>query len=291
VSEIRQNAELAHLVAPSIAALLWGVAHSVSSQVGFSPESLDIASWWYRRRMAADLGMFVSRLAQGVAPWTIVDVSCGKGLVVGALTDDCLRVVGLDVPLPASDQLNVPGRFWQTPFWHSVSCFQPSIPGRRKNSNCGARFSYYETLRFPFPSCSIDGIIAYAVYEHIEPIDRGMWLSEVARCLKPGGVMLIACCPRPEAITERIARVLGLPCHDYLISAEQLVSDVRSVNMYVEDQWLSHHLPCFLPGVSPKLASSYLAAQSAFASELDDAVGRWTGSRWAHHSNLIARKP
>jgi len=291
VSETCQDATLLDLGALSIAALLWDVAHFTSRQVGFSPESLDIASWWYRRRMAVDLGRFVTRLPHGVAPWTIVDVSCGKGLVVGALSDDCLRVVGLDVSLPASDQLNVPGRFWQTPFWHAVSCFQPSILGRRKNSNRGARFSYYETLRFPFPSCSIDGIIAYAVYEHIEPIDRGMWLSEVARCLKPGGVMLIACCPRPEAITERIARVLGLPCHDYLISAEQLVSDVRSVNMYVEDQWLSHHLPCFLPGVSPKLASSYLAAQSAFASELDDAVGRWTGSRWAHHSNLIARKP
>lgn len=291
MSEIRQNAELAHLVAPSIAALLWGVAHSVSSQVGFSPESLDIASWWHRRRVAADLERFVTRLPSSSTPWTVVDLSCGKGLVVGALADDCLRVVGLDVPLPASDQLNVPGRFWQTPFWHSVSCFQPSILGRRKNSNRGARFSYYETLRFPFPSGSIDGIIAYAVYEHIEPNDRGMWLSEVARCLKPGGVLLIACCPRPEAITERIARALGLPCHDYLISAEQLVSDVRSVTMHVEEQWLSHHLPCFLPGVSSAVTRAFFDAQAGFASELDDAVGCWTGSRWAHHSNLIARKP
>lgn len=292
MSDAREDATLAHLVSPSIAGLLWDAAHSISRQVGFSPECLDIASWWYRHRMGADLERFVTRLGRAGSPWTVVDVSCGKGLVVGALTDDRLRVVGLDVSLPASDQLNMPGRFWQTPFWHAVSRFQPSVPGLRStSSNLGARFSYYETLRFPFPSCSIDGVIAYAIYKHIKHIDRGLWLSEVARCLKPGGVLLIACCPRPEAITERIARVLGLPCHDYLISTVQLVSDVCSVNMRVEEQWLSHHLPCFLPGVPPAVANTYLAAQAGFASELDNAVGRWTGSRWAHHSNLIARKP
>ena len=155
----------------------------------------------------------------------------------------------------------------------------------------GAPFAYYGTTAIPFLSESFDGIVAYAVYEHIEPANRHAWLREVARCLRPGGVVLIACCPRPESVTERLARGLGLPCHEYLIGTRDLLDDVESADLRVEDWWLSHHLPCFLPGAPLWLAQAYLAAQTGFASGLDDAVGRWTGSRWAHHTNLIARKP
>ncbi len=275
-----------------IADELWAVAQTIGRQLGISPDRFDLSSGWYRPRVGADLGAFVRNLEPAVSPWTVVDLSCGKGLVAGALHSDRMRVVGLDVPLPGSDQLNMPGEFWQTPFWHAVSGLLPSVPevGASKSSP-GSRFAYYHTTLLPFPTASLDGIIAYAVYEHIEPVDRHAWLREVARCLRPGGVLLIACCPRPESPTERLARILGIPCHEFLISSSDLLENVGSADLVVEHWWLSHHLPCFLPGAPPWLARAYSAAQLGFASGLDDAVGRWTGSRWAHHTNLIARKP
>jgi SAM-dependent methyltransferase len=242
--------------------------------------------------MAASLARFVDSLAQSASPWTVLDLSCGKGLVVGALNEERMRVVGIDVPLSASDQLRVQGSYWQTPFWHAVSNLQSlRSAARAAGSHRRCRFAYYSTTAIPFPTESLDGIVAHAVYEHIEPANRSAWLREAARCLRPGGVLLIACCPRPEAVTERLARRLGIPCHEYLIDSNVLLVNVESADLRVEQWWLNLHLPCFLPGVPPLLAGAYFFAQKGFASGLDDAVGRWTGSRWAHHTNLIARKP
>jgi hypothetical protein len=133
-------------------------------------------------------------------------------------------------------------------------------------------------------------ILSIGIFAFSEPLERSAWRSQVARRLKSGGVLLIACCPRPDAVTDRLARRLGVPCHEHLISTDQQLRDVHSADLAVEKWWLSHHLPNFLSGVPLPVAQAYLAAQAGFASWLDDAAGRWTGSRWAHHSNLIARK-
>jgi SAM-dependent methyltransferase len=284
------------VVAPMGASLiaddLWASAHSIGRQLGIAPDRFDLVSWWYRHQMAVSLARLVDGLAPSASPRTVLDLSCGKGLVVGALNNDHVRVVGIDVPFPESDQLHVEGSYWQTSFWHAASSVQSTRSAvRAMGSQRGVRFAYYGTTAIPFQSESLDGIVAYAVYEHIEPVNRHAWLREVARCLRPGGVLLVACCPRPEAVTERLARRLGFPCHEYLIGSSDLLEDVGSADLRVEEWWLSHNLPCFLPGAPLSLARAYLAAQEGFASGIDDAVGRWTGSRWAHHTNLIARKP
>lgn len=270
---------------------IWKLARQVSRDVGDTVDTYDIVSPWHRNAMAGDAQLALKSYAGAGDRIRILDLSCGKGILAGALRLHNFPVVGLDVNYEASDRSAIPWKFWQSSYWHSVS--HNSISSTIKGSaqvEAKTYFSYYETRNIPAIAETFDIIIAYAVYEHIEPIDRSAWLSEVVRCLRPGGVLLIACCPRPEAVTERLARRLGIPCHEHLISTDQLLRDVHSADLAVEKWWLSHHLPNFLPGVPLPVAQAYLAAQAGFASWLDDAAGRWTGSRWAHHSNLIARK-
>ena len=270
----------------------WASAHLIGQQLGLSPDRFDPVLRWYRYPKAASLTRLVEGLAQPASTWIVLDLSCGKRLVVGALNDDRVRVVGIDVPVSENEHLYVKGSYWHTSFWLAASGVRSTrFAAQAVGSDRGARFAYYGTTALPFPSESFDGIVAYAVYEHIEPVNCHAWLREVARCLRLGGVVLIACCPRLESVTERLACGLGLPCHEYLIGTRDLLDDVGSADLRVEDWWLSHHLPCFLPSAPLWLARAYLAAQKGFASGLDLAVGPWTGSRWEHHTNLIARKP
>lgn len=137
---------------------------------------------------------------------------------------------------------------------------------------------------------SVDLVIAYAVYEHVSPEDRQEWLREIYQSLNPAGAVLIACRPRPESPTERVAKFFGIPCHQYLLPTSTLASDVQDAGLVVERLWLSHHVPCFLPGVPYRVSKVFWGLQEGVLANLDVFVGILTSSRWAHHSNLIARK-
>ena len=243
--------------------------------------NIDISSGLFRKQLGEDLADLVCLVKKRSEAPIILDLSCGKGIITSILEKQNIVTVGCDVILSASDQLAIDKTEWQTLFWNT-------LVGLSKNKL--NRYFYYQTTRIGMLTESFDGICAYAVYEHIPPEFRTDWLQEVHRLLRPGGALLIAHCPRPESPTEQLARWLGIPAHEYLISTDSLVAHVESVGFAVEGVWLNDHIPSFLPWGPRWLRKAYLDAQDGPLNLVERFVGWVTRSRWAHHTNLIALK-
>lgn len=263
-----------------IAITLDSILSYVARAVGIEEEKFDISSPFLRQQMNSDVLQFKQYLPHINSP-RIMDVSCGKGLLSAALWKSGLNVIGCDVMRPASDQLEINEVGWQARFWNCLT----NADIERLN-----KFFFYQTRDIATLTGALDGIIGYAVYEHIPPQDRTAWLQEVHRLLRPGGAFLIGHCPRPESPTEQLARRLGIPAHEFLIASDDLVSHVTSVGFAVESIWLNDHIPSFLPWGPRWMKRAYLKAQDGPLMLLEQFVGWVTSSRWAHHTNLIAVK-
>jgi len=252
----------------------------ISHSVGIDAINFDIASPFLRDQISKDIVQLKKYVPNNSTP-RAMDLSCGKGLLSAALVRSGWDVIGCDVMRPASDQLEINEVGWQVRFWNSLT----AADIKQRN-----RFFFYQTKSVAALSGTFDGIIGYAVYEHIPPEDRTEWLLEAHRLLRPGGAFLVAHCPRPESPTEHLARRLGVPAHEFLIATDDLVSHVTSVGFVVESVWLNDHIPSFLPWGPNWMKRAYLRAQDGPLKFLEQFVGWATSSRWAHHTNLIAVK-
>lgn len=78
------------------------------------------------------------------------------------------------------------------------------------------QFKFYRDLPLKESNKSFDGIILYAVIEHIDPKIRNNILSELYRILKTNGRLYIAKLPRLYSYQEYIARKLKFNSHSDL---------------------------------------------------------------------------
>jgi ubiquinone/menaquinone biosynthesis C-methylase UbiE len=75
----------------------------------------------------------------------------------------------------------------------------------------GIEFKWIEGGQLPFPDASFDGVLMYAVIEHVA--DKEPFLRECARVLKPGGKIFAFRAVNKRAFAEWLARKTGLPAH------------------------------------------------------------------------------
>ncbi|MEA2165492.1 MAG: hypothetical protein QOK37_3619 [Thermoanaerobaculia bacterium] len=100
-----------------------------------------------------------------VATLEILDVGCGIGLLEHQLAGTASLLVGVDVAIEA------------------VRHAQQSV--------AGASFAGFDGLHLPFREAAFDAAVAICVFHHVEPGQQLALAREMARVVRPGGVVVI----------------------------------------------------------------------------------------------------
>lgn len=102
----------------------------------------------------------------------VLDLGCGTGFGTKMLADEARSVVGVDV----SDE---------------AVAFSAARYGGDGDENLSfVQIGSLPETRMPFDDASFDVVTCFQVIEHIHGVDR--FLQEIARVLRPGGVMVMA---------------------------------------------------------------------------------------------------
>ena len=118
--------------------------------------------WWYAGMRAISLALLAPAMAGRGASARILDAGCGTGNNLRHLSRHG-RAVGVDL---SDDAL----RF----------CRQRGVAAAKAS-----------LLRLPFPDCSFDCVTSFDVLYHRWIADDGAAVAELARVLRPGGVLLV----------------------------------------------------------------------------------------------------
>ena len=113
-------------------------------------------------------------------PWCrgkeVLDVACGVGYGSAYLAQSAAHVVGGDL---------------------SEEAIAYAL---RRYATTNVEFRVLDAAALPFPSDSFDAVCSFETIEHLP--DRDAYLGEVARVLRPDGVLLVST-PRADSTTER----------------------------------------------------------------------------------------
>lgn len=90
----------------------------------------------------------------------------------------------------------------------------------------GIDFKWLEGDGLPYADASFDGLLLYAVIEHVRDDEKGPLLRECARVLKPGGKIFIFRAVSRRAVAERLARLFGLVSHEGEVVTEPQLRNV-----------------------------------------------------------------
>lgn len=114
------------------------------------------------------------------------------------------------------------------------------------------KLTHYKTV-IPYNDHSFDGIVAYAVLEHIQDDDIPDVMKEMRRVLKPNGHLFISMLPRKFAYIEHVARVLGIGHHD------RLYGDIEIINLLEEHGFeiLENSFAQMFPAYPAKLMNTF----------------------------------
>lgn len=118
---------------------------------------------------------FAARWAAGRA---VLDVACGEGYGSALLATRAARVVGIDVSQPAVDHAR-----------------------RAYAGIANLEFVRASCARLPLADASVDLAVSFETLEHLEP--QPEFLAELARVLKPGGILVLSCPNKVEYTDKR----------------------------------------------------------------------------------------
>lgn len=127
-------------------------------------------------------------LAQDFVHGEVLEVGCGEGRGIDLIIDKCKSYTAIDKIEPVIDQLRK-----KYPFGKFLSGNIPPLT--------------------QFSNNSFDRIFSFQVIEHIE--DDHLFLSEINRILKPGGIALITTPNRPRSLSRN-------PWHTREYTAQEL---------------------------------------------------------------------
>ncbi len=139
-------------------------------------------------------------LAQDFVHGEVLEVGCGEGRGIDLIIDKCKSYTAIDKIEPVIDQLRK-----KYPFGKFLSGNIPPLT--------------------QFSNNSFDRIFSFQVIEHIE--DDHLFLSEINRILKPGGIALITTPNRPRSLSRN-------PWHTREYTAQELTDLAKKYFSSVE---------------------------------------------------------
>src|SRR4051812_4215438 len=149
---------------------------AVNSAIRFAGQNID-----YFTRVKADrLVDLVRRRIGDPSRATVLDVGCGIGATDAHLVDRVGRVVGVDL-------------------------FE-GVVERAREANPGAEYHVYDGRRLPLDDASVDLAFAICVVHHVPPASWPVFVAEMARVVRPGGLVAIIEHNPLNPLTRRVVR-------------------------------------------------------------------------------------
>lgn len=217
----------------------------------------------------------------------VLDLGCGMGLVAVLLGMMGHHVTGLDIdignqPEMLTEALKAP--------WGSIVM---EIENPRCLTDCwshlssrfGNEFLPFDGKHIPFEKSSVEGVLAHALYEHLQHQQLPGMLDEVNRVLKCDGLFFIFRTPRKSSYLEPLSNMLGLPTHELIYSESEVETLVSEHGFRLVRSDVTDMLPSF-----PPFGMSFYNYISAFLIRLDRFLLNTWLRKYAHHMSLVFRK-
>jgi SAM-dependent methyltransferase len=176
---------------------------------------------------------FARRWATGRA---VLDVACGEGYGSALLARDAASVIGADISTDAIGHARA-----------------------RYASIANLRFECAPCTRLPLEAASIDLAVSFETVEHIA--EQAEFLAELARVLRPGGLLVLSC---PNRLEYRDKRGFENPFHVKELYREELGKLVGA--HFPHTAWYGQR-PSFFSVIAPETE----AASSAQLVEVEEA--------------------
>jgi SAM-dependent methyltransferase len=144
---------------------------------------------------------------------TVVDFGCGSGYIsylVSYLVDN---VTGFEYSGSWVNQ-----QYSAKDYMFAFSAAHLAL--ERQN----LKFRYYNSFPLQIDNHTIDGVILYAVIEHIHPTMHSALFRELRRILREDGLLFIGKLPRVYSYQEHLAGLLGMQGHDQLYRRQEIVN-------------------------------------------------------------------
>ncbi len=157
------------------------------------------------RRMSARRARGLARLVGAAGPRRALDIGCGRGLLLQALRDAGFQAIGTE------------------------------LSGFAFTAAPGVALVHARAEALPFADASFDLVVLWHVLEHVP--DPAMALGEVARVLRPGGVLALAVPNFGSWQARHFGRHwfhLDLPRHLYHFRPAPLLGRLRELGIAVE---------------------------------------------------------
>jgi SAM-dependent methyltransferase len=131
-----------------------------------------------------------------VAGRSVLDVACGEGYGSALLAEVAGEVTGVDIAAAAVT--------------HATT---------RYAARGNLRFTVASATALPLPDASVDAVVSFETLEHLPASDQPRMIAEIARVLRPGGVLVISA-PNPVEYSQ--ARNYRNPFHPHEPARDEL---------------------------------------------------------------------
>lgn len=227
----------------------------------------------YMKGVKRDLALMTRYMSSG----SILDFGCGTGVMAALCSAAGYNAHAVDIQADVSDinrqaesEADRRGRYGLLD------------RGRQGLGDLfGVEFRYYDGRTLPYQAQSFDGVLAYAVLEHIHDDLLESAITEISRVLKPGGMLFIFRTPRAESYSERL-----FPSHEKLMSEKEVATRLTQAGFHV----LAASRTDFFPQFAPGRLQGVMNATSGLLFAVQNLLDRLPTGYICHDMRIVARK-
>ena len=168
---------------------------------------------------------------------SVLDFGTGSGYIALLLASLGYSVKGIDIDNLAdieNPEINETMKYDQALIWPIFE---------KKYSNL--KFIHYYNNEIPFKDNLFDGVVAYAVLEHIPDNEIPGVMKEIKRVLKPNGYFFVSRLPRKLAYVEYLAKLLGIGHHNRLYGDKEIDNIFKVYDFEIIEKSFTDMLPAF----------------------------------------------
>ncbi|WP_342131815.1 class I SAM-dependent methyltransferase [Hydrogenophaga sp. OTU3427] len=209
-------------------------AHEFDAHADSYRQTLDDAlamgggdSLYYAERKFAALRAFMAERSRAT-PTAVLDFGCGTGTNL-----PFLRELFADAALYGVD----------------VSSRSLELAGERHVPDC--QLTSYDGKTLPFDGAKFDVVVVSNVLHHIEPPHRAATLKEIARCMKPGGLLVVFEHNPANPVTRKVVRDCPFDVGVTLVRQREIQAVLRELGYRVASLWNIIFVPAALKKMNP----------------------------------------